>query len=83
MMRNGKHRGRTFQDITSSDRPYCAWVLRVKPAALQRFHAYLREEHGGILEVGRYRNRFFDEVLDAEPTYCSWAPSHHQRTLQV
>ena len=81
MMRIGKHRGRTFEEICSIDRPYCAWILRVKPAgksaALQSFYLYLRKEHGGLLEVGRHKGLFFDEVANTEQEYCLWVASQH------
>ena len=72
VLRLGKHRGRSFDEITRLDRPYCAWVLRVKPDSFQRFHKYLRKTHGGILEVGRHKGMFFNEVLELEADYCVW-----------
>ena len=68
----GKHRGRSFAEVTRTDRPYCAWILRAKPEPFQRFNKYLRKTHGGILEVGKYKGMFFDEVFGVEPDYCIW-----------
>lgn len=68
----GKHRGRSFAEVTRTDRPYCAWILRAKPALFKRFNKYLRNKHGGILEVGKHKGMFFDEVFGMEPEYCVW-----------
>ena len=72
MMRLGKHRGRSFAEVTRIDRPYCAWVLRAEPSTFQRFHAYLQKSHGGLLEMGKHKGLFFDELLASEPDYCAW-----------
>lgn len=42
----GKHRGRSFEEVASSDRSYCEWVLRQpKPSsALELFARFLRGE---------------------------------------
>ena len=71
----GKHRGRSFAEVTRIDRPYCAWILQVKPASFKRFHKFLRKAHGGILEVGKHKGMFFNEVLEMEPDYCLWVVS--------
>ena len=39
---------------------------------MRRFANFLRESHGGVLEIGRHRGAFFDEML-ANPGYCEWA----------
>ena len=77
VLRLGKHRGRSFNEITRLDRPYCAWVLRAKPESFQRFHTYLRKTHGGILQVGRHKGMFFSEVLELESDYCFWVRTIH------
>ena len=84
VLRLGKHRGRSFDEITRLDRPYCAWVLRAKPESFQRFHKYLRKTHGGVLGVGRHKGMFFSEVLELESDYCFWVvPYTHCNSLQV
>ena len=72
VLRLGKHRGRSFEEITRIDRPYCAWILRTRPAPFQQLTKYLHRTHGGILEVGKYKGMFFDEVLERDPDYCFW-----------
>ena len=72
VLRLGKHRGRSFEEITRLDRAYCAWVLRTKPESFQRFHRYLCKTHGGILEVGLHKMMFYSEILEIEPDYCFW-----------
>ena len=71
-MRIGKHRGRSFEEVTRIDRPYCGWILRVDPSSFQKFHSYLQRVHGGLLEVGRHKGMFFNEVVASEPEYCVW-----------
>ena len=74
-MRVGKYRGRLFTEIEQSDRSYCAWILRSEPccAGFAKFARYLRQLHGGILEMGKHKGLWFDEVLAKEPDYCIWA----------
>ena len=56
-MRVGKHRGRTFEEIAKIDRSYCAWVLRSDslPGGFGKFAKYLKQTHGGLLEMGRHK----------------------------
>ena len=76
-MRVGKYRGRLFTEIEQSDRSYCAWILRSEPccAGFAKFARYLRQLHGGILEMGKHKGLWFDEVLAKEPDYCIWVIS--------
>ena len=78
MLRCGRHKGKSFHEVARTDRPYCAWVLRlcslgddVSPG-LSAFAAYLRREHGGVLPFGAHKGSFFDEMLKDHPDYCSW-----------
>ena len=75
MIRVGKHRGDTFQEVCETDRSYIAWVLRDNPRGFTRLAKFVREHHGGILEVGRHKGDFFREVLQNDPDYCEWALS--------
>ena len=74
MLQAGKHRGRSFADVSIADRCYCCWVLREKNLgrALTHFRKYLVEVHGGIMVIGKHKGKFFNEVLDLDPDYCSW-----------
>ena len=73
MLKIGKHKGSTFQDVCKTDRSYVSWVLRENPRGFARLAKYVKENHGGVLEVGRYKFHFFDEVLREDPEYCEWA----------
>ena len=77
MMRYGKHRGHSFAEITQIDREYCAWIFRVEPSTLPKFQAYLKKNHGGILEMGRHKGKFFDELLASQQDYCTWVMTLH------
>ena len=70
MMRHGKHRGHSFAEVAQMDRSYCAWVFRAEPGTFSNFHNYLKNNHGGILEMGRHKGMFFNEVLELESDYC-------------
>ena len=76
ILRHGKYRYRSFDDIEIHDREYCAWVLRSNvhtlPPSLASFSNYLRDHHRGILTVGRNKFKYFDEVLREDPNYCNW-----------
>ena len=58
MLRLGKHRGRSYEEVSALDRGYCAWVLRdgTNGLGFREFARFLRREHGGILRVGRHKN---------------------------
>ena len=77
MLRLGKHRGRSYEEVAALDRGYCAWVLRDGTSGLgfQGFASFLRREHGGVLRVGRHKGLFFDEAWESEREYCYWAAS--------
>ena len=69
MLRAGKHRGKTFENVAAEDRGYCSWVLREQPSGFSRFAKYLRSRHGGIVNVGRYRHKFFKDVAAEDEDY--------------
>ena len=69
----GKYKCKTFEQVACEDRKYCAWVLRDNPIAFGPFGAFLRSQHGGVLNIGRHKGKFFDEVVDQDPDYCRWA----------
>ena len=73
MLRLGKHRGRRYDEIASTDRSYCAWVLRELPQGFNSFYKYLIKVHGGIMNVGKHKGLFFDEILNDYRDYCEWA----------
>ena len=77
MLRVGKHKGRSFREISQCDRSYAAWVLRDKdaPRVFSKFRRYLEQMHGGVLEVGKHKGQYFDEVLRNSPDYCDWVKS--------
>ncbi len=74
MLRVGKHKGRTFLEVSQCDRSYAAWVLRDKaaPRVFSKFRHYLEQTHGGVIEVGKHKGRYFDEILKDSPDYCDW-----------
>ena len=72
MLRLGKHRGASFETVAQQDRSYCAWIVRERPSGFRRFHTYLVENHGGVINVGKHKGAFFDEVLRHEPGYTHW-----------
>ena len=81
MLRCGKHVGRTFGDVATTETSYCAWVLREKADGtrlsrdLKAFANYIEDVHGGVLVVGRHSGRFFSDVLREDPEYGEWAAS--------
>ena len=77
MLRLGKHRGRSYEEVAALDRGYCAWVLNdgASGLAFREFASFLRREHGGVLRVGRHKGLFFDEAWESEREYCYWAAS--------
>ena len=77
MLKLGKHLGKSFEEVASHDRSYCAWVLREKilVAGLRKFRAHLLSTHGGLLHIGKHKGKFFDEVLQQDEDYCSWVKS--------
>ena len=72
-LRIGKHRGKKYSDVCA-DRPYCAWILRVKASSggLDKFAKYLEKEHGGILPIGKHKLKFYNEILKEDEDYCAW-----------
>ena len=75
MLRVGKHRGRTFEEVAQADRDYCAWVLREEliGQGLKKFRAYLQNNHGGVMSCGKHKGRYFDEIIGEAPGYAEWA----------
>jgi len=75
MLRFGKYKGHSYEDVAARDRTYCTWVLSLSTPSpgLQDFATYLKEKHGGVLTVGAHRGAFFDEMLMSHPDYCAWA----------
>ena len=66
MLKCGKHRGRTYEEVAALDRGYCAWVLNdgASSLAFRGFASFLRRAHGGVLKVGRHKGLFFDEAWE-------------------
>ena len=77
MLRVGKHKGKTFEEVAGSDRNYCAWILRESslPRSLVSFKKHLATNHGGVMPCGKHRSKFFDEVLRDDPDYAVWGLS--------
>ena len=56
---------------------------RIVPGSYERSQSpsneqtYLRQTHGGILQVGRHKGMFFSEVLELESDYCFWVRTIH------
>ena len=57
MLKLGKHLGKSFEEVASHDRSYCAWVLREKilVAGLRKFRAHLLSTHGGFVRIGKHK----------------------------
>ena len=57
MLRIGKYRGLSFQEVALRDRSYCAWVLRERalPPTLKKFRMHLAENYGGLLTIGKHK----------------------------
>ena len=55
-LRVGKHKGKSFSEVASSDRGYCSWVLRLGSSAnvgnLDKFSKHIKKNFGGVLAVG-------------------------------
>ena len=77
MMRCGKHKGETYEQIAVADRGYCAWVLKEGCSwnAFEDFAAYLRSEQGGVLQIGQHKGSFFKELWENHIDYCYWTAS--------
>ncbi len=75
MLGGGKYAGRSFEEVASFDRNYCAWILReaALPRSLKTFQNHLARRHGGIMACGKHKGKFFDEVIRDEPDYGQWA----------
>ena len=75
MLRAGKHRHKSYEQVAATDRGYCEWALREGKhyGTFRDFAAWLRRTHGGVVEFGKYRGRFYDELLDTQEEYCRWA----------
>ncbi len=81
MLRCGKHAGRRYQDVAATDKNYCAWVLRERsegkrlPRDLRGLANYIRQNFGGVVEIGKYKGFFFGDVLTRDPDYGDWVMS--------
>ena len=57
VLRVGKHKGKSYSAVAESDRSYCSWVLRLgshsTSSGLDKFSAFLKKKHGGILPAQR------------------------------
>ena len=58
LLRQGKHVGRTFEDVAKEDRSYVEWALREGRSGelspnLAAFAQYVKTEFGGLMTVGR------------------------------
>ena len=74
---HGKYRNYTFLQVETSDKPYCAWVLRSEslPLSLRLFQHYLKQRHGGISTIGKHAYNWYDLVASTDPSYTVWAAS--------
>ena len=77
MLWHGKYRYCTFSHVETSDKPYCAWVLRSAslPLSLKLFQHYLKQKHGGIFTVGKHSYNWYDTVAQTDPSYTAWVAS--------
>ena len=77
MLKCGKHRGRSYEEVAALDRGYCAWVLSdgANGPSFRDFARFLRREHGGVLRVGQHKGKFFNDMWANERDYCYWAVS--------
>ena len=74
---HGKYRNYTFLQVETSDKRYCAWVLRSEslPLSLRLFQHYLKQRHGGIFTIGKHAYNWYDAVVSSDPGYTAWAAS--------
>ena len=75
MLRVGKHRGLSFEEVAKNDRSYCSWILREQPHGLRKIYKYLVETHGGLLHIGKHKGKYFKEVMVEDEDYCEWVMS--------
>ena len=75
MIRTGKYKGLTFEEVKERDKRYCGWLLEADslPRDLQKFAASIEREHGGLLRVGKHRGEWYNDVWKARPDYFQWA----------
>ena len=76
VLRVGKHKGKTYSAV-AEDRSYCSWVLRLgshsTSSGFDKFSAYLKKNHGGILPIGRHKGKSYKEIVEEDTDYCSGA----------
>ena len=78
LLKQGKHIGRTFEEVCQTDRPYIDWVFREEKSGelspnLAALVAYVRQKYGGLMTLGKHRGRYFSELLEQDPLYADWA----------
>ena len=89
LLRSGKYRGHSVEDVKQRDKLYCGWLIRAHrehqalPPDLRKAAKQLHRRHGGVLTVGAHKGTFFDEVLEKHPGYGDWAGSSCFRSLRL
>ena len=78
IFKQGKHQGRSFDEIARTDREYVGWAFRELLEGnklsnnLASFVAHLKQTRGGFMPVGKHRGKYFDEILKEDSEYVRW-----------
>ena len=93
VLRTGKHKGHTYQEVLRSDPKYCEWVatywLRCNLDVIAfagwlvphyPFHNSLKLAKVGPSSIalsGKCKGLSYQEIKDTDPDYCTWIRKHH------
>lgn len=93
ILRTGKHKGHTYQEVLQSDRPYCEWVatywLRCNLDVIAfacwlaphyPFHNSLKLAKVGPNSTalsGKCKGLSYQEIKNTDPDYCTWIRKYH------
>ena len=78
MLRSGKYRGCSYEQVKEKDKQYCAWLVSARhdhslPRDLAKFARHIEEQHGGVMNVGAHKGSFYSDVCKTRPDYAEWA----------
>lgn len=78
----GKHRGKTYEEVYTSEKGYCVWAVSTVEASgdadgpLADFAAYVKSQDPSILDdmdhtmaIGKYKGYHYEEILSEDPEY--------------
>ena len=73
LIRHGKYRLMSFEDLAVADKDYVSWCLRSEslPSSLREFVDWIKERYGGLLTAGRYKRMYFSDVIANYPEYTA------------